>query len=148
MCCIALAGLFFILIAPAHADTTGRATVIDGDTLEIRGERIRLDAIDAPEGGQTCEADGQPWRCGQQAALALADKIGAGNVTCTDRGQDRYDRTLGICYLGDLDLNGWLVAEGWALASRKRPVSATTIGRERFGPGRRPRSMGGAGRSW
>ncbi len=72
--CLALAAI------PAHADTTGRATVIDGDTIEIHGERIRLDAIDAPESGQTCEADGQPWRCGQQAPLALADKIGAGNM--------------------------------------------------------------------
>ena len=52
----ALAGLFAIIIVPAQADTTGRATVIDGDTIEIRGERIRLDAIDAPESGQTCEA--------------------------------------------------------------------------------------------
>ena len=72
----------FSLAAPAataaHADTTGRATLIDGDTLDIRGERIRVDAIDAPDSGQTCEADGEPWRCRQQAALALADKIGAG----------------------------------------------------------------------
>ena len=73
-----VAALCLALVAiPAHADTTGRATVIDGDTIEVRGERIRLDAIDAPESGQTCEVDGQPWRCGQQAALALADKLTA-----------------------------------------------------------------------
>jgi endonuclease YncB( thermonuclease family) len=97
---------------------TGRATVVDGNTIIIRGWRIRLDAIDAPESRQTCEADGQPWRCGQQAALALAEKIGAANVTCANRGRDHYSRTLAICTLGDLDLNGWLVAEGWALAYR------------------------------
>ena len=39
-------------------------------------------------------------------------------TTCTDRGEDRYDRTLAICYLGDLDLNAWMVTEGWALAYR------------------------------
>jgi hypothetical protein len=87
--------------------------VIDGDTIEIRGERIRLDAIDAPESGQLCEAGGEKWRCGQQAALALADRTGTRNVTCRDRGTDRYG------HLEHLDLNGWLVSEGWALAYRR-----------------------------
>jgi endonuclease YncB( thermonuclease family) len=117
---LALVALCALLAAPAAlADVTGRATVIDGDTIAIRGQRIRLDAIDAPESAQLCEADGQRWRCGQQAALALADQIGTRNVTCRDRGTDRYGRTLAICTLGDLDLNGWMVLEGWALAYRR-----------------------------
>ena len=49
----------------------------------------------------------------------MAEKIGAANVHCADRGQDRYGRTLAICTLGDLDLNGWMVSEGWALAYRR-----------------------------
>jgi len=62
---------------------TGVASVIDGDTLEIRGERIRLFGIDACESRQLCEdASGRPYRCGQQAALALADRIGRGTVRC------------------------------------------------------------------
>ena len=102
----------------AGADLVGRGGVIDGDTIEIRGERIRLHGIDAPESQQRCEADSNTWRCGQQAALALADKIGTANIVCDDLGMDQYNRTLAVCRLGDLDLNGWLVAEGWALSYR------------------------------
>ena len=58
-------------------DLQGVASVIDGDTIEIHGTRIRLNGIDAPESGQLCQdARGTARRCGQQAALALSDRIG------------------------------------------------------------------------
>ena len=57
----------------------GGASVIDGDTIVIRGERIRLLGIDAPEAGQTCRtAKGEEYRCGQKAALILDARIGDG----------------------------------------------------------------------
>ena len=74
----------------AVAEIAGRASVIDGDTIEIRGERIRLHGIDTPESSQLCDLDGQPYRCGQQAALALADKIGEKTVRCAEKDVDRY----------------------------------------------------------
>jgi endonuclease YncB( thermonuclease family) len=40
----------FLSTAPAFADNlTGQASIIDGDTLEIHGTRIRLWGIDAPQ---------------------------------------------------------------------------------------------------
>lgn len=118
--------LFVLLVAtlvPGAAlaePLIGSASVIDGDTLDIRGERVRLHAIDAPESGQLCrDAGGTDWRCGQQAALALSDKIGRATVTCETTDIDRYGRVVAICYARGVDLNEWLVAEGWAVAYRQ-----------------------------
>jgi endonuclease YncB( thermonuclease family) len=96
----------------------GRASVIDGDTLEIHGIRIRLHGIDAPESGQFCSVGGKKTRCGQQAALALADRIGTSNVSCDPRDRDRYNRVVAVCFAGDEDLNAWMVSVGWAMAYR------------------------------
>ncbi len=103
----------------AEQPISGIATVIDGDTIEIHGTRIRLHGIDAPESRQECRRlDGTPWRCGQQAALALGGRIGHATVQCDGRSQDRYRRLIAVCYLGNDDLNRWMVASGWAVAYR------------------------------
>jgi endonuclease YncB( thermonuclease family) len=50
-------------------DLVGQASIIDGDTLEIHGTRIRLWGIDAPESSQLCRgADSNLYRCGANAA--------------------------------------------------------------------------------
>jgi endonuclease YncB( thermonuclease family) len=102
-----------------HAqDLIGRASVIDGDTIEIHGQRIRLFGIDAPEHDQLCEAGGNQYRCGQQAALALSDQIGSKSVDCVRRDVDQYGRVVAVCSAGGEDLNAWMVRHGWALAYR------------------------------
>jgi endonuclease YncB( thermonuclease family) len=116
-----IAALILILASSAaHADTiAGRASVIDGDTLEIHGERIRILDIDAPESRQACQdQDGNAWRCGQQAAIALADWIGQQPVTCETTKKDRYKRWLARCSVGSVDLATWLAGHGWAVPYR------------------------------
>ena len=104
----------------AHADVTGKPRVIDGDTIEIAGERIRLHGIDAPEAKQTCtDKDGKEWRCGQDATFALANLIGDHWITCWGDNRDRYGRLIAVCYAGDHDLNAKMVLQGWALAYRR-----------------------------
>ena len=102
-------------------DLQGVASVIDGDTIEIHGTRIRLNGIDAPESGQLCQdARGTAWRCGQQAALALSDRIGRRQVvSCQQTDTDRYGRMVADCFAGRENLNRWMVREGWAVAYRQ-----------------------------
>jgi endonuclease YncB( thermonuclease family) len=59
------------LLAPT-GQIQPRGSVVDGDTLELMdAKRIRLWGIDAPEGAQTCQRAGRPWRCGDDATRAL-----------------------------------------------------------------------------
>ena len=102
-----------------NAQPSGRAAVTDGDSLEIAGQRVRLHGIDAPERKQRCTADGRQWRCGAAATRALKKRIGGETVTCTPRDRDRYGRIVAVCRAGGVDLNAWMVAQGWALAYRR-----------------------------
>lgn len=97
---------------------TGRASVIDGDTIEIAGQRIRLNGIDAPESWQTCkDASGKPYRCGKEAAFALDDFLAKSRpTTCRPAGMDRYKRVVADCFRADgRGINRWLVRQGWAV---------------------------------
>ena len=118
-----ISALFLILLltpAAAAETITGRASVIDGDTITIHGTRIRLHGIDAPESGQSCGSEGKRWRCGQQAALALAKRIGSAPVACLKKDVDRYKRVVAVCRSGGgEDMNAWMVFEGWAMAYRQ-----------------------------
>lgn len=106
--------LFIGFARTAHA-LEGVASVIDGDTIEIHGQRIRLYGIDAPESRQVCTRNKKPWRCGQLAAAALSDMIRRRPLRCVERDQDQYGRTVAICYLGNRDVNGAMVLMGFAL---------------------------------
>ena len=100
-------------------ELVGTATVIDGDTIDIHGQRIRFHGIDAPESKQMCEAGGASYRCGQKSALALSDRIGRTTVSCKGKDVDRYGRIVAVCFKGQEDLNAWMVSQGWAVSYRR-----------------------------
>jgi endonuclease YncB( thermonuclease family) len=98
---------------------TGQASVIDGDTIDIHGTRIRLHGIDAPESGQPCTINGKAWPCGRRAAFALSDKIKGHTVECRPKDTDRYGRSVAVCRANGDDVSGWMVEQGWAVAYRR-----------------------------
>lgn len=113
--------LLLALFAPLPAaaqSLSGPAVAIDGDTLDMAGERIRLFGIDAPEGAQTCNRKGANWACGSDAKGLLADMVAGRTVECTPRDRDHYGRVVASCRVGASDLAGVMVREGLAIALR------------------------------
>ena len=100
----------------------GKATVVDGDTITINNTKIRFSGIDAPESyfygmTQYCEKpNGKIWACGKKATAALKKLIGKNEVECSDEGNDKYGRTLSICYANGVDLQSEMVRSGMAVA--------------------------------
>ncbi|MBB4263768.1 thermonuclease family protein [Bradyrhizobium sp. CIR3A] len=108
--------MLLLVSSGALADNFGQASVIDGDTLEIHGTRIRLWGIDAPESSQLCRGeDSLQYRCGAQAANDLDAYIARRPVNCVLLNLDRYGRTVATCSVDGADVGEWLVRNGLAL---------------------------------
>jgi len=115
--CLAILVLFPAIAA--GAEIVGRPRVIDAGTLDFSGRIVRLYGIDAPDVSQTCRADGREWPCGLEARWAAINRIGSHWVTCATVSETAEGGLAAVCYLaglGQMDLNAWLVARGWALA--------------------------------
>ena len=115
LACCALLGLGS---APGLAQVEGRARILDGQTLEVAGQRFRLQGIHAPALDQVCHRVGKPYACGRVARAALWDLVGGLDVTCTPVANvSAVDGAVpAICLAGDTDLNEGMVESGWALA--------------------------------
>ena len=112
---IALAAALFLAV-PALADITGQPRVIDGDTIEVAGQRVRLHGIDAPERHQLCRRDGERGQCGKEATSALKAFLGNRPVSCEELDRDRHRRIVAKCAVGEADIGEWMVSQGWAVA--------------------------------
>ena len=96
----------------------GKAEVIDGDTIKIKGKKIRLFGIDAPEVDQICFKSSNPYHCGHTAAKALIRFTKNRTIYCYYTELDKYKRILGTCNYGEgkQDINAMMVYFGHAVA--------------------------------
>ena len=126
--------LFIILIFQQKSFASifeGIPRVIDGDSLEINGNKIRLFGIDAPEKKQICKKPylnisflrslsfQKKFECGLLATNQLKKLINNKTVKCISESKDHYNRYLSICYLKNRDINSWLVKNGYAIAYKR-----------------------------
>jgi endonuclease YncB( thermonuclease family) len=103
--------------APAQPGTpiSGRARIIDGNSLEVAGTRIRLFGIDAPEERQQCrDANGSDYACGRDAARILTALIGGRPVSCRLATRDQSARDIATCEAKGHDLGEAMVRAGYA----------------------------------
>jgi len=94
----------------------GVPILVDGDSLRVAGERIRLKGIDAPEYRQECRKAETDYPCGRLARQALQQMIAGNGISCKGSDRDRYGRLLAVCRVNDRNLNLLMVKTGWAVA--------------------------------
>ncbi|MEM8794084.1 MAG: thermonuclease family protein [Pseudomonadota bacterium] len=96
---------------------SGKAIVIDGDSILINQIEYRLHGIDTPETAQTCRnRRGGRWDCGAAATNRLKQLIEGRLVSCEPREIDQYGRTIAVCRTNEGELNKRLIEEGLAWA--------------------------------
>ena len=107
---------------------SGFAKVVDGDTIKINSKKIRLYGIDAPEKKQKCKKTyltisfmsfTKDYMCGEVSTQKLIKKINKQKLNCNILDVDRYKRLIGECFKRNINLNSWMVSNGFAVAYRK-----------------------------
>jgi len=130
---IIISSIFFILTyndvrSENINKISGFAKVVDGDTIMLGNKKIRLYGIDAPEKKQKCKKTyltisfmsfTKDYMCGEVSTQKLIKKINKQKLNCNILDVDRYKRLIGECFKRNINLNSWMVSNGYAVAYRK-----------------------------
>lgn len=105
--------------APPGETFSGQPRIIDGDTLDVEGIRVRMQGIDALESDQQCSrSGGGRYACGRAARDQLAELVGGREITCTPDGTQTHGRSVAVCTVSqggrEIDLNAAMVRSGYA----------------------------------
>lgn len=114
----ALAALTLLAVFLA-VQQSGQVRVIDGDTIDVEGVRVRIHGIDAPEAKQSCRRANGAWACGRDASSYMRELVQGEKVSCEALDKDRYGRTIGRCWANGADIGAAMVSAGYALAYRR-----------------------------
>ena len=109
----------FLVLMFCNVSFADNLKIVDGDTIVLKGEKIRFSGIDTPELKQTCIKDDQKIFCGMLAKMILVKKIGNEIPNCKKEGVDVYKRVLAECFVNGESLSSFLVRSGYAFAYRK-----------------------------
>ncbi|MCF4165291.1 hypothetical protein L2U69_06520 [Zavarzinia compransoris] len=104
------------LTGPAAPDASrieGYASVVDGATIDLGGQRIRIAGLTAPAFGAGCAAKASVADCGLAAALDLRRLVGWQKISCIARGRDAGERLIAACRFGDRDVSHQMRILGW-----------------------------------
>ncbi|MEC6986855.1 MAG: thermonuclease family protein [Pseudomonadota bacterium] len=122
--------LFFFSNTIAN-EISGVPKIIDGDTVHIKNFKFRLEGIDAPEMRQQCKKEFlkissiigftfyKDYSCGKVSKDKLISKINRSEIKCIFATKDRYKRYIATCFKGKINLNQWMVRNGYAIAYRR-----------------------------
>jgi endonuclease YncB( thermonuclease family) len=102
-----LLGRWLGRVHPSASVFTGKAYVIDGDTIEVGRARVRLFGMDAPELTQ---------RGGHKAKSHMIGLAGGKTVTVHPVDVDCYGRIVARVECAGVDLSKQMVADGFARA--------------------------------
>ncbi|NNF72551.1 MAG: thermonuclease family protein [Rhodobacteraceae bacterium] len=109
--------LLSVLGVPVYAGPDGHISVVDGDTIDVGGTRVRLFGIDAPEGDQTCtRPEGAVWACGTWATAQVRALYQGKRARCKTIERDHYGRAVARCTVRGQDMGATIVDRGFATA--------------------------------
>lgn len=114
--------LYLLFLLPSVALAQAALHVIDGDTLEVGGERVHLYGLDAPEAEQQCEHYGTLWPCGAEARNVLERTIGKRHLDCQVQARGDDGAKLVDCSIGPISLNETMLTTGMAIALPDAPI--------------------------
>ena len=115
-----LLGILVLGLLWCNVGSADTLRVVDGDTIDLNGEKIRFSGIDAPESNyrgkeQTCLINETIIHCGKLSKEFLIKKIGTNKVTCKrEKELDQYKRILAECFVNGESLSKVLVRNGYA----------------------------------